>query len=98
MLTTKKSSTSMYTRKYQITPGTYLCTCLACMYINILVRSDIYATSTICKIQEYANITNKLFVAQIVCITNRSAICQIARTICDTSCYLCLHGHSIRWN
>ena len=63
------------------------------MYVYVLVGSTICDTGTICKIQEHANITNRTFVAQIELSQIVGSICQIERSICDTSSYLRIHGH-----
>ena len=65
------------------------------MYINVLVRTTICDTWTICKIQEKANFTNGTSVAQIELSQIEGSICQIERSICETSSYLRLHGHYI---
>ena len=63
------------------------------MYVYVLVGSNMLDTSTICKIQENANFTNRTFVAKIELSQIEDSICQIERYICDTSSYLPLHGH-----
>ena len=63
------------------------------MYVNVLVRRTICDTWTICKIQENANFTNRTSVAQIELSQIEGSICQIERSICETSSYLRLHGH-----
>ena len=67
------------------------------MYVYILVGSTICDTSTICKIQEKANFTNRTSIAQIELSQIKGSICQIERSICDTSSYLTLHGQYIMY-
>ena len=55
------------------------------MYVNVLVRRTICDTSTICKIHENANFTNRTFVAQIELSQIEGSICQIERSICETT-------------
>ena len=54
------------------------------MYAYVLVGSTICDTCTICKIQEHANITNRIFVAQIELSQIERSIYQTERTTCDT--------------
>ena len=65
------------------------------MYVYILVGSTICDTSTICKIQETANFTNRMFVAKIDLSQIEGSICQIEHSICDTSSYLRIYTDTI---
>ena len=64
------------------------------MYDYVLVRSTIYDTSTICKIQENANMAKTMFVAQIEISQILRLIFKIERTICDTQLLFAKHRHT----